>query len=1230
MKRLGTVLVAAVVAGCIFTMPAAIVNRWSFNNPAGAAGAGTLITDSLSGSNGVIVGVGATFSGTALTLPGSTTGNQAPSAISAYVDLPNRLISSKTNLTFEVWATVVATRNWQRLFDFGRMNIAGMGTGAAAGEITPTAGAAPGATESSDDLMLAVNRGTAANTQRLAARLNGATELVSDSGATIATGTQYHIVTVVEDGAGSSGTNGALVRWYLNGALTQTLDLNFRLQHIEDVNNWLGRSQWSGDSQANLSYNEVRLYNHALTPTEITNSLAAGPNPVAPVANADTATLHHQQKVRVPVLANDVGQIIAETVAIVTPPAFGSAVADGAGRILYTHTTGTPATDMFTYRVSGLGGTSDVATVTINFSTALRLTNHTLNVPANPPVTTYQLVNPFPNLTFSQPLCLRTPPGETNRLFICEKTGLLRVIPDLAAATPVATTFLNLPALLSSRGEAISTGGEQGLLGLAFHPGYATNGFFYVFYSVSVGGSTYERVSRFTVSAGNTNVANTASEVILINQLDPASNHNGGDLHFGPDGYLYISLGDGGGQNDQYNNAQRIDLNFFAAIARLDVDRRPGNFEPNAHAAVPLYGGLAAYAVPANNPWVGATSFNGSAVNPANVRTEFYAVGFRNPWRFSFDAATSNLWCGDVGQDLYEEVNIVTNGGNYGWACREGTANGPKTAPGGFTSVPPLYQYIHLSQAGDPNFRGDSVSGGIVYRGNRIAALQGAYVFSDYESGHVWTLRQTNSGVSVERIAGETGIVAFAPDPFNGDVLMADIDGSRILRLVSGGAAGDYPQNLSATGLFADLTDLSPAPGVLPYAPNLSFWSDYAIKSRWFIIPDATNQMTWSRDGLWTFPTNQIWVKHFDLELERGNPATKKRIETRLLVRNAAGVYGVSYQWNHAQTDATLVPDAGADFALLITNASVTVTQQWHIPTRAECLACHTPQGGYALSLTTRQMNRTNTINGFTGNQLELLHAAGYFAGTPEPVNLLPRHVTPDDLTVPLETRVRSYLDVNCAYCHQPGGTSGGTWDGRAGTPLLAAGIINGDANANNGNPANKLIVPNDTLHSIIYNRVGATNGFTRMPPLGSSELDQVNIALLAQWIQSYDGERVAFSAWQIAHFGSTNAPNALAQDDPDADGRNNYLEYLLGTLPQTPNAAADLALAMSPTGTATVSFALSPNAAAQVQTSSNLLNWQLWNVPGNDGLPQVNNPQTVQGLGTNSPGFFRLRLNER
>src|SRR5262249_33085756 len=154
----------------------------------------------------------------------------------------------------------------------------------------------------------------------------------------------------------------------------------------------------------------------------------------------------------------------------------------------------------------------------------------------------------------------------------------------------------------------------------------------------------------------------------------------------------------------------------------------------------------------------------------------------------------------------------------------------------------------------------------------------------------------------------------------------------------------------------------SPAPGLLPYTPNISFWSDYAQKRRWFIVPDAVSTMSWSRDNSWTFPNGSIWVKHFDLETTRGNPATSRRIETRVLVKNAAGCYGVSYRWNAAQTEAALVADAGEAFDIDVVENGVPHTQHYRIPSRGECIACHNPQAGHALSFNTRQLNRVENI----------------------------------------------------------------------------------------------------------------------------------------------------------------------------------------------------------------------------------------------------------------------------
>ena len=294
-----------------------------------------------------------------------------------------------------------------------------------------------------------------------------------------------------------------------------------------------------------------------------------------------------------------------------------------------------------------------------------------------------------------------------------------------------------------------------------------------------------------------------------------------------------------------------------------------------------------------------------------------------------------------MGKIRHEEIDRVQKGGNYGWVYREGLHNTnftnppPPPRPPGFTSTDPVYEYVHTSiPGGDAEFKGDSVVGGRVYRGSRFPELYGAYIFADSVSGNIWR-RDATSGV-VDRITGVpgeyVGIVSTGSDPSNQDLLFTHYNSGRILRLTTGDVTATFPATLSETNLFADLTDLSPNPGLLPYEPNLPFWSDYAIKRRWFGIP-STEPMTWSRDGNWTFPRRMLWVKHFDLEMTRGNPATKRRIETRVLVRNnSGGAYGVSYRWNDAQTEATLVPDAGVDFDINIVENGSTIRSAGKFP----------------------------------------------------------------------------------------------------------------------------------------------------------------------------------------------------------------------------------------------------------------------------------------------------------
>ena len=1222
-------------------------NRWSFNAAAGSVASGTPFTDVGTGEIATVRGNGATTTGTTVVLPGSTTGDSTAAAISAYLDLPNGFVSSRPSATYEIWLTPVSSNVWQRIFDFGRGDVTL--NSANPGEIIDGA-TAPGATSSYDNIMLSLNIGGDLGNQRMEAILGdtAATSVDTDLSGTTAAGTEYHYALVIQDGAGSAGSSGCQCRWYRNGTLQGSMDLAYRMPSISDVNNWIGRSAWSGDSGSNMAINELRVYPRAVTTKELLASVAAGPNATfaPPVAVADSTTIHPSQKVLVDVLANDTGSPIPSTLQILSTPATGTATVSG-GKILYAHSGSSASPVTFTYRVGNVSGITANATVTINFATSLRLTNPDLAMPAAPPTNTWQLVDALPGLTFAEPLCMASIPGNTSRLFICERMAKIKHVPDVTAATPTQNVFLDLQTTVAGRtpAETIEGGGnnEHGLLGLAFHPNYAANGYFYVAYTVRISaGSYYQRISRFKVSAADPTVADPASERVLLQQLDEGANHDGGDLHFGPDGYLYYTAGDEENAYDFRLNSQKINKDFFGGIFRFDVDKKPGNLAPNPHAAIPTDGGVARFSVPVDNPFVhtslGGTwtgSYNGVAVTPlSGVRSEFWATGLRHVWRFSFDSANGDLWAGDVGQDIYEEVNKVVKGGNYGWVYREGkhdtafTNPVPPAKPAGFTSIDPVYEYVHTAIAGDATFKGNSVVGGYVYRGTRYPSLVGSYIFSDSVSGHVWQM-DTSSGTTV-RLTGLPGAYgvfsAQGVDPSNKDLLFAAYFNGKIMRLSTGSASDDgFPTTLSATGLFADLSDLSPSPGLLPYQPNLTFWSDFAVKRRWFAIPDASSKMTWSKDGNWTYPTGMVWVKHFDLELSRGNPATKKRIETRLLVKTGTGSYGVSYRWNEAQTEATLVEDAGVEFDLAIDDHGTPHTQRWQIPGRSSCLTCHTPQAGHALSFNTRQLNLNFTINGFAGNQLNLLSSGGFLNNTPDPVGTLARHVRPEETQFPLEQRARSYFAVNCSYCHQAGGSVSGFWDGRANLTLEETKLINGTAENNGGNPANKYIVPGDTTHSIVLNRMAGSNGFGRMPPLGSNETDPADIQLVTDWINNSLPDRPVYQQWRDGFF-TTLDPLGDKTADPDGDGISNYDEYLRGSSPRSGSGAWQASITNG-----SLQFLRKSNRYYSIQTSDTLGQWQPWSIPElessyktSDELIQIPLPADPDGK-----QFFRFHVSE-
>jgi len=368
----------------------------------------------------------------------------------------------------------------------------------------------------------------------------------------------------------------------------------------------------------------------------------------------------------------------------------------------------------------------------------------------------------FPNLRFDRPVAFASPDDGTNLLFVTEQhTATIWSFPN-ERTTADKKLFLQLR-------HPIHKGNEEGLLGLAFHPKYRENKQFYIYYSANDSGRRHSVVSRFRSSSSDPRVADPASEErIWVSAEDPFENHNGGTIDFGPDGYLYITLGDGGAADDPLNSGQNP-RDWFASILRIDVDH-PGEGKP--------------YGIPADNPARRDRKY-------ANWAPEVYCIGLRNVWKFSFDRKTGELWAGDVGQNLWEMVHKIENGGNYGWSIRE--AFHPfqpqrRQRPNAAAKIqPPIVEYPHAPTALRPD-SGLSITGGYVYRGKQNPALEGVYVYGDFESGRIWGLRYDQGKVvaSGELIDVKQGpklnIASFGEDT-QGELYILAFDG-RIHELV--------------------------------------------------------------------------------------------------------------------------------------------------------------------------------------------------------------------------------------------------------------------------------------------------------------------------------------------------------------------------------------------------------------------------------------------------------------
>jgi putative heme-binding domain-containing protein len=709
----------------------------------------------------------------------------------------------------------------------------------------------------------------------------------------------------------------------------------------------------------------------------------------------------------------------------------------------------------------------------------------------------YRIERAFPKLTFKNPLLLATAPG-SNRFFVAEHSGKMYSFPMDQAASK-ADLFLDPAAELHSW-DTNKVKGMDTVYGLVFHPQFARNRYCYICYALfsKTDGEQLRdgtRVSRFRVTDTDPPRVDPRSEKVLITWM--AGGHNGGDLHFGNDGCLYISTGDAANPNppDLFDTGQDIS-DLLSSILRIDVDHEEQG---------------KSYAVPADNPFV----------KTPGARPEVWAYGFRNPWRMSFDRPTGDLWVGDVGWELWEMIYHVRKGGNYGWSVMEGPQPvRPESRRGPTPILPPALAFPHTEAA--------SITGGYVYRGKRLPELAGAYVCGDWVTRKLWGTRFDGDKVvwHKELAQGTQRIVAFGLDKDNELYFLDYDDHGGLYRLVPNEAVKDYrpdfPRKLSETGLFASVADQTPAPGVVPFDVNVVQWADYATAERYLALPGRSRAQMFDApvpipggfySGMVFFPKDGVLARTVSLEMEAGNPHSRRRLETQLLHYDGTAWHGYSYRWNDEQSDAVLVGAAGEDRTLTVTDAHAPGgrrKQTWHYPSRAECITCHNPWAGYTLAFTQPQLNRDHDYGGTVDNQLRALEHAGLIHRQQSPENkdngVPPK--PPGKLTNPYDTgadlneRARSYLHVNCSHCHQFG--AGGTADLelRYEIPLDQTKTV--EVRPVQGTfdlPGAQILAPGDPYRSVLYYRI-AKLGRGRMPHLGSEIVDERGLRLLRDWIR--------------------------------------------------------------------------------------------------------------------------------
>ena len=691
----------------------------------------------------------------------------------------------------------------------------------------------------------------------------------------------------------------------------------------------------------------------------------------------------------------------------------------------------------------------------------------------------------FPNLKFNDSMHVRWQ-ADLARYFVCELGGKVWSFPH-DAEIKSADIAIDLKASLKSY-DADRSNGVDNLFSIVFDPEFARNRYVYlcmVFSSKSgqplPDGS---RISRFRVSEDMPPRIEVDSELPIITWL--AGGHNGCDMAFDSSGCLLFSTGDAADPSppDRLKTGQDIS-DLLSSILRIDVR--------GASAEQP-------YKIPKDNPFL----------DVVHARGEVWAFGFRNPWRISIDPPTGHLWLGDVGWEKWELVHRVVRGGNYGWSVREGHELIQPNLPLGPGPILPTRVAISHADAA-------SITGGFVYRGSNLPAIQNQYLFGDWVTGRIWSLPTDETSEHREIASGQLRIIAFAPDRDGEPLVVNHLNSTTLFRLVANPEFDselfnmkNFPRQLSQTGLFRNAIRQEVNAGVREFTINQPQWQDGAVGKHFLALPEMEKLTVFNEpqpigaiamfNSRLHYPSGTVLAKTLYLpgKSQSAEPDSSRKIETQLLHFDGRLWRGYSYVWNEGQTDAELAPSSGMDLTLPGSDR-----QRWRVHSRTECMQCHNPWPETTLAFTPEQLHQP--AKGTASQWLSLVRE-GYVATlTSQRTNIEPDKCVQRTLSssadATTDLKARSYLHVNCAHCHQNGAGAAVnlslkiTDDDKA-TKAINIAPTKGDLGLKDG----KLIAAGDSLSSVLLFRM-ASSSAGRMPHIGSREVDFAAVTLIGDWI---------------------------------------------------------------------------------------------------------------------------------